>query len=375
MSDLPSAVDRDALAARLRATLDVGSVAVERIADGLNLVLGVSTPDCEYVLRSPRKLRAASYMNDLRTEYVVLERLAASDVAVPEPVAFCADESVLGEPFSVMTRVDGDVVPLGEPLPERFQYTDARRRFANAIVDELATIHDVALTGDVADGPPAADPTLGDVLDRVSPVEHVERSADRVANATAITGHDVPALDRVADWLRDHAPREYDETLVHGDYRPGNVLLAPGDRPRVAAVLDWETAMLGDPLTELGYLLLRWRDPGDPTPAVDAIARRHPDATDAIEHLDRVNDRGFAPYATAPGSPTRRDLVDRYAAQSGRDVANLQFYVALAAFDLATVWSDLHRHAIEADDESDHAPHVEYVAAVAELVADGDLAV
>jgi len=116
-------------------------------------------------------------------------------------------------------------------------------------------------------------------------------------------------------------------------------------------------------------------DDGDPTPDVDAIARRHPDATAAIEHLERVNDHGFAPYASASGSPTRRDLVDRYEAQSGRDVGNLRFYVALAAFNLATVWSDLHRHAVESDVASDHAPNVEYVAAVAELVTEGNLAV
>jgi len=369
MSDLPQAVDRDALAARLRAMLGVDAVDVTPLADGLNLVLGVSTPERECVLRSPRKLRSASYMTDLRSEYAVLEHLAERDVAVPEPVAFCADDAILGEPFYAMHRVDGDVVPLGEPLPERFQHPDARRRFANAIVEELATIHGVDVAAE------AGDAALEDVLDRVTPIEQVERSAARLASATAATGHDVPALDRVADWLRDHAPREHDETLVHGDYRPGNVLLAPGDRPRVASVLDWETATLADPLTELGYLLLRWRDDGDPTPDVDAIARRHPDATDAIEHLERANDRGFAPYASAPGSPTRRDLVERYERLSGRTATDLPFYVALAAFDLATVWSDLHRHAIEADAPSDHPPHVEYVAGVAELVADGDLVI
>jgi aminoglycoside phosphotransferase (APT) family kinase protein len=358
-----SDVDVAALHAVLARELGVDVTDVSVLADGLNLLLSVSTADRDdaLVLRAPRKLRDASYMTDLRSEYAVMQALWASPVPVPEPVCFCEDESVLDAPFVAMPRVDGEVVPLGSDLPERFRSPAARERFAHEVVDALAAIHDV-------------DPdAVADAVDRVGLDEHVRRSRARLDAALEATDLAVPSLERVGDWLREHAPADHEYALVHGDYRPGNVLFAPGDEPRVAAVLDWETAMVGDPLTELGYLLLRWRDPGDPTPDVDAIAARYPDATDAIAHLERANEHGFAPYTSKPGSPTRRELVARYEAATGREFAAPQFYVALAAFDLATVWSDLHRHAVESGASSDWPPHIAHLAAVAELVVDGDL--
>lgn len=362
LDDRPD-VDVAALHAALARELGVDVTDVSVLADGLNLLLTVSTAEAAdvLVLRAPRKLRDASYMTDLRSEYAVLETLWESPVPVPKPVFLCEDESILDAPFVVMTHVDGEVVPLGSDLPERFRSPPARERFAHEVVDGLAAIHDV-------------DPdAVADAVDRVDLDEHVRRSRTRLDAALDATDLAVPALERVGDWLREYAPADHEHALVHGDYRPGNVLFAPGDEPRVAAVLDWETAMVGDPLTELGYLLLRWRDRGDPTPDVDAIATRYPEATDALAHLERANDHGFAPYTSRPGSPTRSDLVARYEAATGREFAAPQFYVALAAFDLATVWTDLHRHAVEAGADSDWPPHVAHLAAVAELVVDGDL--
>ncbi|NHN41023.1 phosphotransferase family protein [Halorubellus sp. JP-L1] len=376
-------VDAAALEAAIERELDVDVASIDVLADGLNLLLSVSTRpaddadddvtddaadaadavDDAYVVRAPRKLRNASYMNDVRTEYAVMEALADAPVPTPEPVLFCADASVLDEPFFAMTRLDGDVVPLGSDLPERWRTPAARERFGAVLVDALADVH--AVDVDAFEG----------TLEPVTPAEQVERSRARLDAATNATELDVPALDRVRGWLREHAPPadDVDRTLVHGDFRPGNVLFADDDEPAVAGVLDWETALLGDPLTELGYLLLRWRDAGDPTPSLDDVVARYGEYEDAIEHLRRVNDRGFAPYTSDPGSPSRRDLVERYEAASGRNVADLRFYVALAAFNLATVWADLHRHAVLADAPSDHPPHVEHLAAVAELVVDGDL--
>ncbi|WP_323675843.1 phosphotransferase family protein [Halorubellus sp. PRR65] len=358
-------VDATALRASIDAELEADVADLSVIADGLNLVLSVSTTSDRdaYVVRSPRKLRDASYMNDLRTEHAVLERLADGPVPTPDPVAFCGDDAALGEPFVVLERVPGDVVPLGSDLPARFRTPGARERVADALVDVLASIH--GLDAD----------RFEDVLDRHSPREQVERSRDRLAATTDATGLDVPRLHAVGDWLREHAPPggAVDATLVHGDYRPGNAVFAPGGDPEIPGVLDWETVFVGDPLTELGYLLLRWRDPGDPTPDLDAIAARYPDHDDELSRLRRVNADGFAPFTSSPGSPTRGDLVARYEAATGREFTDARFYLALAAFDLATVWTDLHRDAVEAGRDSAWPPHVAHLARVAELVVDGDL--
>jgi aminoglycoside phosphotransferase (APT) family kinase protein len=187
-------------------------------------------------------------------------------------VTYCSNASILGEPFAVMTYREGEVVPLGADLPERYRHAAARERFAMELIETLAAIHAVPI-----------EPFVGD-CDRVTPADQVARSVERLETATRATGHEVPTLWSVADGLQEHAPTDTATTLVHGDYRPGNVCIAGAEWPAVTGVLDWETAFLGDPRTELGYLLLRWRDPDDPEVSLEPIAARHPN-TDALATL------------------------------------------------------------------------------------------
>jgi aminoglycoside phosphotransferase (APT) family kinase protein len=359
MTERTPDLDTAALEPYLAGELGVDVTGIEVLHDGLNLVVAVSTAAEEYVLRRPRKLREAAYMNDIEREFGVLRRLRNTAVPTPDPVLFCADESVLGERFYVMTRLDGEVVPLGSPLPDRFRDPDSRTRFADVLVDTLAAVHSVD-----------PDP-FGAVCERVTPREQVKREVDRLDAVTAVTGREVPTLRAVGDWLLANAPRPSEAALIHGDYRPGNVIFAPGERPEVVGVLDWETAMLGDPLTELGYLLLRWRDGGDPTPDVDEIAARHPE-DEAIQYLRECNENGLAPFSAEAGSPTRREVVARYEERAGREFEHDRFYRAKAAFGLALVWEDLDRYRVEAGAETEMAPHVDYVAAMAERIVDGE---
>lgn len=359
MADAETVAD-DELRSSLASKLDVAVTGTELLHDGLNLVVAVSseTDDPAYVLRCPRKLRDAEYMNDLRTEYRVLKRLEPTPVETPDPVAFCDDESLLGDPFFVMTALDGEPVPLGADLPERFRDANSRRRVAELLVDSLAEVHAVD-----------ADRFAG-VCDRATPREQVAEAIDRLDAARSVTGHDRPRLRSVGERLLDDAPSETETTLVHGDFRPGNVLLSGTDRPEMTGVLDWESAMLGDPLTELGYLLLRWRDDGDPTPSLDDLESKYP-ASDALDYLREVNENGLAPFTARAGSPTRRELVARYERRTGREFDHRRFYLAQSAFLLGTVWSDLHRHEVEAGGDPDRDPNVEYVAMLAERILDG----
>lgn len=356
-----------ALESYLAAELGVDVTGTEVLGDGLNLVVAVSTADDEraYVLRRPNKLRDAHYIDDVETEYEVLRRLDGTRIPTPSPVLLCDDESVLGDRFFVTTYLDGEPVPLGSALPERFRTASARERVANRLVDTLADVHSLD-----------AAPFEG-VCARRSPREQVVRTAERLDAASGVTGHEVPTLRSVAEWLRENAPAETGPTLLHGDFRPANVLFAGGERPTISGVLDWETALLGDPLTELGYLLLRWRDAGDPTPSLDGIAARHDDAGDALEHLQTANERGLAPFTAKPGSPTRREVVARYEARTGRSFGHGRFYRALAAFALATVWADLYRWSVEAGAEADEAasdwePRIEYLGLLGECIVDGE---
>ncbi len=355
-------LDRSALATALDEDLAPDVTAVEVVADGLNLILDVSAVGGEsYVLRRPNKLRETDYMNDLATEYAVLERLVDTPVPAPEPVLYRDDVPGIEGPCYVMTRLDGDPVPLGEALPERFRGPAARATVAESLVDALADVHAVE-----------TDP-LAPALRRRTPRESVATNRDRLDRAAETLGVDLPRLRAVGERLLDAAPADPDATLIHGDFRPGNCLFAGAETPTITGVLDWETASLGDPLTDLGYLLLRWRDDGDATPDLDEIASLDGD-DDVRAELRAANEHGLAPFTSKPGSPTRTELVARYEDRTGRTFDDERFHRGYAAFALATVWVDLRRGAVETGEPSawNWQPNVEYLALLAEGILDGE---
>lgn len=331
----------------------IEATGVEPIADGINLMVAISTPDTEraYLLRRPNKLRDTDLFNDLEREYRLLERLEGTAIPAPEPVVFRGGE----QPVLLATYLEGETVPLGSDLPARFQNPEARRVLAHGLIDALAEIHTL-------DTEP-----FEDVCEHRTPRKQVEHATARLDRATAVTGREFADLRAVGDRLREAAPDEREPTLVHGDFRPGNVLFSGIEQPQVAGVIDWETAMVGDPRTELGYLLLRWRDEGDPVPSVERIATRHPDS-EAVRDLREMNEVGLAPFTAEAGSPDRPELIARYEERTGINIRNDRYYRTHAAFMLAAVWADLHRYRLEAGEDSDREPYIDYMTRVAETI-------
>lgn len=354
-------IDTARLESYLGEELGIDVVGTELLSNKLNLSIGISTEadGLAYVLRRPNELRQTSLFNDLDQEYRVLQQLDDAAVPTQSPVAFCADESVIGDSFLITTYLDGATVPLGTDLPGRFRTPKARARVAADLIGTLAEIH--ALKVDPFD----------EFLYRRRPLEQVARASERLDVATSVTGREFPALRSVERWLRENAPSNGPTALVHGDYRPGNVLFDGDDTPEITGVLDWETAMVGDPLTELGYLLLRWRDDGDPRPSLDDLETRGADE-ETIDELRELNDYGLCPFSAKSGSPTRGELVDRYEAATGIDVDDGRFYVAHAAFMLATVWADLYRRQVEDGEDSDNGLYADYMSTFAESIVSGD---
>lgn len=353
--------DTRALQSELSETLDEEVVDLTVLHDGLNLSLGIDTAVAKnaYVLRQPNKFRNSDGFLDLHQEYRVLEQLRHTPVPAPEPVALGDGDSVLDDPFLITTYVEGDVVALGSLLPDRFQHPAARQRFGEIVVEKLAALHTL-------DTEP-----FSDVCARKSLRDHVEEVIDRMEAATRVTGHEPPAVWEVAEWLRDNVPDESTTAVCHGDFRPGNILFVGETTPRVGSIIDWETTWLGDPRTELGYLLLRWRDKGDPTPPIKEIAARHPEAN-VTEDLTGDAAPGVAPYTTRPGSLTRQELVERYRAETGIAFAHDRFYRTLAAFDLAAIWEAIYREQLESNSAGQWEPNIEYLLLFAESIARGD---
>lgn len=362
MTGTDTNIDTAKLESYLSEGLDINVAGTEVLHDGLNLSIAISTKEDgkAYVLRRPNKLRHTGLFNELEQEYRLLQRLEDTTINAPVPVLFCDDDSVLGDSFFVTTYLDGTGIPLGSDLPARFQNEKSRRRVANLLIDTLADIHLVDIE------------PFEDVCEWRTPREQVARTTELLNEATSVTGHELPTLWAVAEWLQQNAPSDSKTSLVHGDFRPSNVLFAGGNQPEITGVLDWETVFLGDPRTELGYLLLRWRDDTDPTPSLDGFEARYSNE-DAVRELKDANENGLSPFTAKPGSPSRRELVTRYEDKTGVSFKHEQFYRAHAAFGLATVWEDLHRHHIETGTESNSKPiWVEYMSVIADSIVSGE---
>ncbi|ADD04619.1 APH family phosphotransferase [Natrialba magadii ATCC 43099] len=341
-------VDENALAAYLTEHLgEVDDYAVERHQEGhSNETLFVTWGDRDLVIRRPPPGETADTAHDVLREYRVTNALVDTDVPVPEPLLACDDHDVIGSDFYVMDQLEGDVLRAGEP--ERFADPDRRARIGEELVDTLASIHAVDYEGvglEEFGYPPG-------YTDR-----QVERWGQQLMWAFEVTAEEreVPALYEVGSWLQENAPDEHPHTLVHGDYKLDNVMFGPGDLPELIGVFDWEMATLGDPRADLGWMLSYWRDAKDPEPAIPELTTR---------------------FMEREGYSTRRELVDRWEAQTGFEFEHERFYRALAVYKLAGLGEMFFRRFLEGNSDDPMYPKMEdrvpALAARAQRIIDGE---
>ncbi|MFB7590625.1 phosphotransferase family protein [Streptomyces sp. NPDC056169] len=266
-----------------------------------NLTYVVTDGTGRWVVRRPPLGHVLATAHDMRREHRVISALHTTDVPVPRSLLLCEDESVLGSPFYVMEFVDGtpyrsarELAPLG---PER------TRAAVLGLVDTLVDLH-------------AVDPAAVGLGDFGRPEGFLDRQLRRWGKQLdASRGRDLAGIDELHAALGRALPGSPPPTVIHGDYRLDNVLI--GEDDRIRAVLDWEMSTLGDPLTDLG-LLVMYSTPLD------------------------LPDSPVSTTATAPGHPSAAELVERYAARSGRDTSALAWYTAFAWFKLAVILEGIH---------------------------------
>ena len=341
-------VDADALREFLADRLGpADTFDVEHHPDGhSNETLFVTWGSRELVIRRPPPGETAETAHDVLREFRVMDALQGSDVPLPETLFACDDHTVIGSDFFATARLAGDVIRDVEPA--RFRDPTSRRRIGEELVDALAAIHEVDYEA-VGLG------TFG------RPEGFTERQVDRWgtqldwAFEVTATEREVPALARVGDWLSEHVPASSEHALVHGDYKLDNVVFGSGTPPELTAVLDWELSALGDPHTDLGWMLAFWYDPGDPDPAVPELM----------------------PTLTAhDGYPSRRELVRRYETARGTTFEHDRFYRTLAVYKLAGLGEMFFRRYLEGNSDDPLYPTMETgvprLAAHAERIIDGE---
>ncbi len=275
-------------------------LAFERVSGGRSNLTYVVTDAAghRWALRRPPLGKRLGSAHDMGREHRVIAALRETPVPVPPVVGLCEDDAVNGAPFYVMEFVEG---PILRSIAEAELFPDEgeRRAIGERVIDTLVAIHDVD-PDDVGLG------DLGKKSDYVARQLHRwhgqwEKSKTR----------ELALVDEIHARLAARIPEQGPAAIVHGDYRLDNMILSPAGE--VAAVVDWELCTLGDPLADVGLLMVYWSQPGDEFVPL------------------------FEPATMAPGFPSREELAARYAERSGRDLSQLDFFVALGYWKLAII--------------------------------------
>jgi len=250
------------------------------------------------VLRRPPLHHVLPTAHDMSREHKIISALGPTPVPVAPAIGLCTDEAVNGTPFYVMDFVEGHVLRTTE-IAAAVLDEEQRRVAGESLVDVLAEIHSVDV--DAAG--------LGDLGRREG---YIERQLKRWwSQFEQSKTRELPVLEDVYRVLKSRVPEQDEPTLVHGDYRLDNTML--GDDGRVEAVLDWEICTLGDPLADVGLLMVYWSEAGDELSSLPSSP------------------------TVLPGFPSRKEIADRYAERSGRDLSRLDFYVAFGYWKLACI--------------------------------------
>ena len=201
------------------------------------------------VLRRPPRGPLPPSAHDVLREARLLSALAPTAVRSPEVLAVCDDPGVIGAPFYVMERITGDVIT--DSVPDALDSPEQHARIADELIDALVELH-------------ATDWEAAGLEGFGKPTGYLERQLRRF---NGLWEHnrtrELPQFEQVGGWLASRIPESPPATIVHGDYRLGNTMFATGAPARLIAIFDWEMATIGDPLADVGYMLMQWTEPGD----------------------------------------------------------------------------------------------------------------
>ncbi|MHB8574794.1 MAG: phosphotransferase family protein [Dehalococcoidia bacterium] len=312
--DLTGLIEPDRLRVYLAENLPDGSadapLEIRRHEAGYsNETFFVTRGERRLVLRRPPRGELLPTAHDVLREHRVLSGLHGTAARAPKPLLACADTSVIGAPFYVMERVEGEVIR--EELPAQFEPMAERRRIGEEIIDALVELHGV-------------DPEAAELGNLGRPQGYLERQIRRWSGQLDLTlphTRPLPGIAEATEWLKANVPESAQTTIVHGDYKLDNIVFSERAPARLEAILDWEMATLGDPLADLAWCMGYWGPAGVPPEEVEP---------------------GSNEITARPGFMTREELVARYEERSGRKMQHFQFYLCLAVWKLAIICEGLY---------------------------------
>ena len=254
-----------------------------------------------YVLRRPPLGKLLATAHDMAREHRIISALVPTSVPVPETLGLCEDDAVNGAPFYVMAFVEGHVLDSAEVVRDHLA-EEVRAIAGESVVSVLARLH-------------AVDPDEVGLGKLGRKEAYLARQLKRWRGQWEKSKtRELPSMDALADALERLMPEQIGASIVHGDYRLGNMLTA--ESGEIAAVLDWELCTLGDPLADVGFLLNNWAEP---------------------DEGEETSPEAAPPPTAAGGFPTRRELIARYEELTGRDLSGVAYYRAFQYWRLAAI--------------------------------------
>ncbi len=288
-----------------------GELQIEPIGDGhSNVTYAVRRGDRRFILRRPPRGPLPPSAHDVLREARVIGALGPTAARVPQVLAVGDDAAIIGAPFFIMEQVDGEVI--SSELPAIFDAPEQRRRIGEQLIDALIELHSVDWRAAGLEG-------FG------KPTGYLERQLRRFGglwqhNRT----RELEDVDAVGNWLQANLPESGEATIVHGDYRLGNVIFEAQAPARLAAILDWEMATIGDPLADLGYFATLYVDSDDPPLGM-------------FELNAMTREEGF---------PLRAELIARYEQGTGRAMTDIRWYQTLALWKTVVFMEGNYKRAI-----------------------------
>jgi aminoglycoside phosphotransferase (APT) family kinase protein len=271
-------------------------------AGSSNLTYLVRSGENEFVLRRPPFGNTVKTAHDMRREFSVLSKLSKVYLPAPKPLLFCDDESVIGSEFYLMERRNGLIIRGAAPR-ELERAPELQRSVCRSFIQNLTDLHSL-------------DHDASGLAGLGKPEGYCRRQVEGWSKRYfAAKTHEWRDLEKAIKWLNENIPAESGASLVHNDYKFDNVMLDPNDLTRITAVLDWEMVTIGDPLMDLGTTLGYWT---------------------SREAGDEMLNMPFNPRILTENI-SRTELVEMYAASSGRNVTNILFYYVFGTFKIAVI--------------------------------------